>query len=126
RMQNANLRRVGVMPRVGVYKTDGQRSWFISENVRDLSDENQYFFHYSTIPGRRIGKKSDFGTLITNFPMFDITASAAYVNQRGSLVLRELEWQVRAKKQVCHVASTQLPIMQIILGEDPLPVEARE
>ncbi|OGQ90233.1 MAG: hypothetical protein A2289_20025 [Deltaproteobacteria bacterium RIFOXYA12_FULL_58_15] len=119
-----NLRRVGGMPRIGVYEMspeapqfaghDTEPLRFVSENVADVSGADRLLFHYSTTTGSRIGSKSDLGSLIVNFPMFDFSNDAAHLTARGDSLLHALQRQVAGKKNLRPHLAAQATVAAVV------------
>ena len=106
-MKDARRRVIHQLPLPGVYDFHGGLLRFVSPDVRDLDGVSRLFFHYSTPAGAHISGNSDFGSLFTNFPLFDLRRARALLTARASGLIGQLYSGVRFTRPSRTLADLQ-------------------
>ena len=103
-MRASGRRTVATLPELGVHAFAGQRLRQVSLDVAELRGPERLLFHYSTPAGPPPSRRSDFGTLITAFPMFSFRRPRAVLTRPGASLMGQLERQVTFRRPRCTLA----------------------
>ena len=103
-MRAARRRKVAGLPQLGVHDFTGDKLKQISLDAAQLHGPERLLFHYSTPANAPPSLRSDFGTLITSFPMFSFRRPRAALTRRGAELVGQLEQRVRFRRPSCTLA----------------------
>jgi glutathione synthase/RimK-type ligase-like ATP-grasp enzyme len=109
-----NRRRVFAMPRIGVYDFRAATLRFVSEDLATLCDDSRLLFHYSSRLGSRIGPRTDLGSLVSNFPVFDFSSGAARLMPSSERLLETLLGEVLARPTSRRSGQLALPLPPVM------------
>ncbi len=89
-LRAAGRRLVRALPRLGVHDLGGGRLRYVSPDVAQLRGPWRLLYHCSSPPGRRLNRKTDLGSLFTNFPLFAPQRAHAALTPAGAALLHQL------------------------------------